>query len=147
MEKKTIHILLVEDNEGDILLIREAFEEAKIIIDMSVVTNGQAALDFLNKQDVYSEVETPDLVLLDVNLPILNGHEVLQHAKMDDNLKSIPIIMLTTSSSPKDIDSAYANHVNSYITKPVDVNDFLKVVSGIEKFWINIVTLPSDNNK
>ncbi len=143
MQKKTIHILLVEDNEGDILLIKEAFEEAQIIIEMSVVTDGQAALDFLGKEPPYQDVDTPDLVLLDVNLPILNGHEVLQHAKSDKVLKSIPIIMLTTSSSPKDIDSAYANHVNSYITKPVNVNDFLKVVSGIEKFWINIVTLPT----
>ncbi len=143
MQKKTIHILLVEDNEGDILLVKEAFEEAKIIIDLSVVTNGQSALDFLNKEEPYQNEESVDLVLLDVNLPILNGHEVLHQAKSDPKLRSIPIIMLTTSSSPKDIDSAYANHVNSYITKPVNVNDFLKVVTGIEKFWINIVTLPT----
>lgn len=145
MQKKTIHILLVEDNEGDILLVKEAFEEAKIVIDLSVVTNGQSALDFLNKEEPYQNEESVDLVLLDVNLPILNGHEVLQEAKSNPKLKSIPIIMLTTSSSPKDIDSAYANHVNSYITKPVNVNDFLKVVTGIEKFWINIVTLPTKN--
>ncbi len=143
MHKKTIHILLVEDNEGDILLIKEAFEEAKIVIDMSVVNNGQAALDFLYKKKPHQEVESPDLMLLDVNLPILNGHEVLKHVKSDEELKSLPIIMLTTSSSPKDIESAYANHVNSYITKPINVNDFLEVVSRIEKFWINIVTLPT----
>jgi CheY-like chemotaxis protein len=142
MQKKTIHILLVEDNEGDILLIKEAFEEAKIVIKMSVVTNGQAALDFLYKKDAYQEVESPDLVLLDINLPILNGHEVLKHAKSDSELKSIPIIMLTTSSSPKDINSSYANYVNSYITKPINVNAFLKVVYSLENFWINIVTLP-----
>lgn len=143
MQKKTIHILLVEDNEGDILLIKEAFEEAKIIIDMTVVTDGQAALDFLYRKKPYENAENPDLVLLDINLPILNGHEVLKHIKNDETLKSTPIIMLTTSSSPKDIDSAYANHVNSYITKPINITDFLEVVSGIERFWINIVRLPT----
>ncbi len=144
MQNKTIHILLVEDNEGDILLINEALEEAKIIINLSVVRDGQSAVDFLHKKQPFEAVESPDLVLLDVNLPILNGHEVLQHVKSNETLKSIPIIMLTTSSSPKDIEFAYANHVNSYITKPVNVSDFLQVVSGIENFWINIVTLPTN---
>ncbi|MBK6264139.1 response regulator [Marivirga sp. S37H4] len=144
MHKNTVHILLVEDNEGDILLIKEAFEEAKIVLKMSIVNDGQSAIDFLNQLPPYQKATPPDLILLDINLPRLNGHEVLCQIKSNEVFKSIPVIMLTTSSSPKDINTAYANHVNSYITKPVDINNFLNVVTGIENFWINIVNLPTN---
>jgi len=140
---KAIHILLVEDNEGDILLTKEALEDAKIHVKLSVVKDGKEAIDFINKQGKYTAAELPDLLLLDVNLPKKNGHEVLQYIKSNENLKHIPVIMLTTSSSEKDINLAYNNYVSCYITKPVDVNDFLGVVTTIENFWISIVKLPT----
>lgn len=140
---KAIHILLVEDNEGDILLTKEAFEEAKILINLSVVRDGKEAMDFVNKLGKYIDVLIPDLILLDVNLPKKNGHEVLQYIKGNDLLKHIPVIMLTTSSSEKDINFSYANYANCFITKPVDVNEFLTVVATIENFWISIVKLPT----
>lgn len=139
----SIHILLVEDNEGDILLIKEAFEEAKIINEISVVKDGEKALSYLEKSGDYKEAGAPDLVILDINLPRRNGHEVLEFIKTTENLMHIPVIMLTTSSSEKDILSSYQNHANCYITKPVDVDDFLHAISGIENFWIKLVKLPS----
>ena len=139
---ETIHILLVEDNEGDILLIKEALEEARIHINLSVVKDGKEAIDFVSKQGKYNGVALPDLILLDVNLPKKNGHEVLQFIKGNEFLKYIPIIMLTTSSSEKDINFSYNNFANCFITKPVDVNEFLAVVATIENFWISIVKLP-----
>ncbi len=138
-----IHILLVEDNEGDILLTKEAFEDAKLLTRLSVVRDGKEAVDFLNKHGAFKEVETPDLLLLDVNLPKKNGHEVLKFIKEDENLKHIPVIMFTTSSSEKDINLSYQNHANCYITKPVDVNDFLSVITKVENFWISVVNLPT----
>jgi CheY-like chemotaxis protein len=141
---ETIHILLVEDNEGDILLTREAFEEAKIHTKLSVVKDGKEALDFLTRQGKYPDAQLPDLLLLDVNLPKKNGHEVLQYIKGDDHLKHIPVIMLTTSSSERDINLSYNNYANCYITKPVEVNEFLQVVATIENFWISIVKLPTN---
>lgn len=142
---KPIHILLVEDNEGDILLTREAFEDAKIMVKLSVVKDGVEAIDFVNNQGMYTNAGIPDLLLLDVNLPKKNGHEVLQYIKEHDAIKHIPVIMLTTSSSQKDINKSYNNYVNCYITKPVEVDDFMKVVSTIENFWISIVKLPTRN--
>lgn len=140
---KSIHILLIEDNEGDILLTTEAFEDAKILNTLSIARDGQEAIQFLEKTDQFSEVETPDLILLDVNLPKKNGHEVLQYIKGSKGLKHIPVIMLTTSISEKDITKSYENHANCYITKPVEVDDFLNVIASIESFWIRIVQLPS----
>ena len=139
---KTIHILLVEDNEGDILLTTEALHEGKIFNKISVVRDGKQAIDFLRKNNEYANVELPNLILLDVNLPKKNGHEVLMEIKSDAHLKHIPIIMLTTSSSEKDILLAYKNHANCYITKPVEVNDFINAVAKIEDFWISFVHLP-----
>jgi len=138
-----IHILLVEDNEGDILLTTEALQEGKVINKVSVVRDGEEALDFLNQEGKYQSAESPDLILLDVNLPRKNGHEVLQYVKSSDRIKHIPVIMLTTSSSDRDIKMSYRNHANCYITKPVESDSFLNVVASIENFWISIVKLPT----
>ena len=139
---ESIHILLVEDNEGDILLTKEALEDAKILVKLSVVRDGKEAIDFLNKAGKYAAVALPDLLLLDVNLPKKNGHEVLKYIKTNENFKHIPVIILTTSSSPVDINLSYDNYANCYITKPVNVTDFLSMITTIENFWISVVMLP-----
>lgn len=141
MSLKPVHILLVEDNEGDVILTLEAFEESKVITDISVVKNGKEALEFLFKRDGFSEAKRPDLILLDINIPIYNGHEVLMQIKSDDQLKKIPVIMLTTSSNQKDIDMAYANHSNSYVKKPLDMDEFLEAILKIEAFWLQLSLL------
>lgn len=138
---KRVHILLVEDNEGDIVLTLNAFEESKIKSNISVVKNGKDALDFLFQREEYKAAERPDLVLLDINIPIFNGHEVLKQIKENPDLKKIPVIMLTTSSSQKDIHTAYNNYGNSYVTKPIDMNDFIKSVLKIEEFWLQLSKL------
>jgi CheY-like chemotaxis protein len=135
------HILLVEDNEGDILLTLEAFEECKIKTEISIARNGKEALDFLFKRDAFTDVKRPDLILLDINIPIFNGHEVLRQIKADVNLKKIPVIMLTTSSNQKDLDEAYENHCNCYVKKPLEISEFLKAILKIEEFWLQINTL------
>lgn len=140
---KTAHILLVEDNEGDILLTRDALEDRNFIHRISVVKNGKQALDFIFKRGEYAGVEIPDLILLDVNLPLKNGHEVLQRLKGDNRTKHIPVIMLTTSSSEKDVELSYRNHANCYITKPVDMDEFVSVVRTIEEFWLRLAKLPA----
>ena len=140
---KPIHILLVEDNEGDVFLVTEALEEGKVINKISVTRDGKEAMDFLDKKGKYENIQLPDLILLDINLPKKNGHEVLEYIKEKDELKQIPVIMLTTSSSEKDILLSNKNHANCFITKPVDVDHFLKVIYSIENFWVNIVKLPS----
>ncbi len=144
---RPIHILLVEDNEGDVFMTIEALEERKIVNKISVVNDGKEAVDFLEKNGEYSNIEYPDLILLDINLPKKNGHEVLSYIKNSDTLKHIPVIMLTTSSSEMDIQMSYQNHANCFITKPVDADDFLKVVLGIENYWISIVTLSKPINE
>lgn len=140
---KSIHILLVEDNEGDILLTTEALEEGRIVNKISVIKDGKSAQTHLEKIANENTDELPDLILLDVNLPKKNGHEVLQFIKQHDALAQIPVIMLTTSSSETDIIKSYKNHANCYITKPVEVDQFIKAVNEIEEFWINIVSLPN----
>ncbi len=142
---KSIHILLVEDNEGDILLTTEALEEGKIMNKLSVARDGQEALDFLNKKGEFQTSELPHLILLDVNLPKKNGHEVLKYIKTHQVFRSIPVIMLTTSSSQKDIDASYKNYANCYITKPIELSDFMEAIGKIEEFWINLVKLPKIN--
>lgn len=135
---KPVHILLVEDNEGDIRLTFEAFEESRIKTQISVVRNGKDALDFVFKKGAFVNAPRPDLILLDINLPILNGHEVLQAIKKDENFRKIPIIMLTTSSNQSDINKAYEYHANSYVTKPLDMHEFLQAIIKIEEFWLQI---------
>lgn len=138
------HILLVEDNEGDILLTLEAFEESKIKTEVSVVRNGQEALDFLYQNENYRQAGKPDLILLDINMPILNGHEVLEQIKSDPTLKKIPVIMLTTSAHEKDINLAYEYHANSYVKKPLNMTDFIEAVLKIEEFWLQLSTLAKE---
>lgn len=132
--------MLVEDNEGDILLTTEAFEESKIINKIMALRDGKQAVDFF--ESIERKEDVPHLVLLDINLPKVSGHEVLAYIKNNEKFKSIPVIMLTTSSAEKDILQCYKNHVNCYITKPIDVSDFMKAIAKIEDFWINIVSIP-----
>ncbi|NGY38694.1 response regulator [Flavobacterium sp. XN-5] len=139
---KLAQILLVEDNEGDILLTREAFEECKVKTEIIIARNGKEALDFLFNKGEYIEAKKPDLILLDINIPIYNGHEVLKQIKADSELKKIPVIMLTTSSNQKDIDRAYGNHCNSYVKKPLDIDEFLSAILKIEEFWLQLTTFP-----
>lgn len=140
-EIQRAHILLVEDNEGDVLLTLDAFEECRIKTDISVAKNGREALDFLFMRGAFTKAKRPDLILLDINMPIFNGHQVLQQLKADPSLKKIPVIMLTTSCDQKDIDKAFENHCNSYVKKPLEVNEFLKAVLKIEEFWLELSTL------
>lgn len=138
---KMVHILLVEDNDGDIQLTLDAFEESKVKTNISVVKNGRDALDFLHRRGDFANAEKPDLILLDINIPIFNGHEVLADIKQDPGLKRIPVIMLTTSSNPKDINKAYENHSNSFVTKPIEMEDFLEAILRIEDFWLQLSKL------
>jgi CheY-like chemotaxis protein len=140
--KKEISILLVEDNEGDIILTLEALKEAKINNEINVVRDGDAALQYLGKEGQYKDAETPDLILLDINLPKVDGIEVLAKIKSNEDLMVIPVVMLTTSDSEKDIFQSYQSHANCYITKPVNFENFMDVIQTIKDFWINIVQLP-----
>ena len=144
---KSTHILLIEDNEGDILLTTEALAETNNAFEITVVKNGNEALDCIFKRNKYHQVSEPDLILMDVNLPLKTGHEVLQIIKKDDRVKHIPVIMLTTSSSEKDINLSYRYAANCYITKPVEVNDFIEAISSLCHFWIDIVALPKNNKR
>ncbi len=138
---KPINILLVEDNEGDIVLTLEAFEESKLINKITVLRDGKEAITFFD--NLKDGGEKPDMVLLDVNLPKVSGHDVLKHIKNHEKHCGTPVIMLTTSSAEKDILQSYKNHVNCYVTKPIDIGDFVKAMAKIEDFWINIVSIPS----
>lgn len=138
----TAKILLVEDNPGDVRLTREALKEGKILNEVDVVGDGVEALKFLRHEDGYAEAARPDLILLDLNLPKKDGREVLEEIKNDDDLKKIPVVVLTTSAAERDILKAYNLHANCYITKPVDLDQFIRVVQLIEDFWLTIVKLP-----
>jgi len=139
---RPIEILLVEDNPGDVDLTRMALEDSKIYNLLSVVDNGVDAMDFLKRKGKYTNASRPDLVLLDLNLPRKDGREVLNEIKSDDNLKRIPVVILTSSKDEEDILKAYNLHANSYVTKPMDLGQFFKVVQSIEEFWFTIVMLP-----
>jgi CheY-like chemotaxis protein len=139
---KSIHILLIEDNEGDILLTIEALEDSKITNKISVLRDGKQAIDFF--ENITDKDEVPDLVLLDINLPKKSGHEVLRYIKKSERHNQVPVIMLTTSSSERDILSAYKHYANCYITKPIDVSEFMNAIAKIEDFWINIVSIPTN---
>ena len=147
MGVKPIEILLVEDNPGDVRLTKEALVDGKVFNNLSVVIDGQEAMDFLRKKGKYAKAIRPDLILLDLNLPKKDGREVLQEVKSDPKLKKIPIVVLTTSQAEQDIMTSYEHHANCYITKPVDFGQFIKVVRSVENFWFSIVTLPPANEK
>ena len=137
-----VKILLVEDNPGDVLLTLEALAEGKIRTSLSVVSDGEEALAFLRRDEKYGGLPRPDLILLDLNLPKRDGREVLKEIKGDTALKRIPVVILTTSGNPEDIQRTYELHANCYITKPVDLGQFLNVVKAIESFWLTTVKLP-----
>ncbi len=138
-----INILLVEDNPADVRLTVEALKECKMLNKLSVVTDGEEALEFIRQKGKYTDEPCPDLILLDLNLPKKDGREVLAELKQDPHLKKIPVVVLTTSKAERDILSAYLNHANCYITKPVDLEQFVDVVKSIENFWLTIVKLPT----
>ena len=141
-EARPIEILLVEDSPSDTDLTLEALKDFKVRNNVSVVDDGVKALQFLRRQDPYTDVPRPDLIMLDLNLPRKDGREVLADIKADDDLKLIPIVVLTTSRAQQDILRAYQLNANCYISKPVDFNQFLDVVRSIETFWLFVVTLP-----
>ena len=142
-----IEILLVEDNPGDVDLAREALENSKIRNTLSVVGDGEEALAFLHRSGKYAAAPRPDLILLDLNLPRKSGREVLAEIKSDDYFKRIPVVVLTVSKDEEDILASYNLHANCFITKPIDLHQFLRVVRAIEDFWLTIVKLPPNGAK
>jgi chemotaxis family two-component system response regulator Rcp1 len=144
---RPIDILLIEDNLGDIDLAREALGMGKLHNSLHVVQDGVAAMDFLRKKGKYADSPRPDLIILDLNLPKKDGRQVLAEVKEDDSLKSIPVVILTTSSAEEDVLKTYNMHANCYITKPIDIKQFLHVVRSIEEFWLSIVVLPNGEKK
>ena len=141
-KKQSIEILLIEDNEGDILLTQEAFEDSKIVNNISLAKDGEVALNILFQRGKYKDYKLPDIILLDLNLPKKDGKEVLEVIKNDLNLKRIPVVIMTSSQAEKDILESYNLHANSYITKPIDFIQFSNIVKAIENFWFEIVILP-----
>ncbi|MFE9725782.1 response regulator [Streptomyces sp. NPDC005794] len=139
---KPIEVLLVEDDPGDELMTREAFEDNKIRNTLHVVRDGQEALDFLYRQGEYGDAPRPDLVLLDLNLPKYDGRQVLERIKTDPELALIPVVVLTTSSAEEDILRSYKLHANAYVTKPVDLEQFIAAVRQIDDFFVSVVRLP-----
>jgi len=139
-----IEILLVEDNPGDVRLTQEAVREAKIRNTLNVVNDGEQAIAYVRRQGEYAERPRPDLILLDLNLPRKDGREVLQDLKSDPDLHRIPVVVLTSSEAEQDILSTYDLYANAYVTKPVDLEQFMHVVSSIQDFWLNIVKLPPE---
>lgn len=142
--RKEKHILIVEDNEGDIVLTVEALKEVKVMNKITVARDGLEALNMLKKNKPYENFIIPDVILMDINLPKMDGKEVLSIIKSDPVLKVIPVIMLSTSSSDSDISESYKNHANCYITKPVNFTHFTELVKIIENFWINVVQSPKE---
>jgi two-component system, chemotaxis family, response regulator Rcp1 len=140
---KPIEILLVEDNPGDVRLTRESFYDARIYTNMMVASDGLEAMAFLRREGEYTQATRPDLILLDLNLPRMNGFEVLDAIKEDPDLKRIPVVVLTTSEAEQDIIQSYNLYANAYVTKPVDLEQFIKVIKSIEGFWLEIVKLPN----
>jgi CheY-like chemotaxis protein len=141
-ESRPIEILLVEDNAGDVRLVKEALEENKFLNNLHVARDGVEAMKFLHKEGEYANAVRPDLILLDLNLPKKDGREVLAEVKVDEDLKRIPVVIMTISKAEEDILKTYNLHANCYITKPIDLDQFIKVVKSVENFWLAIVELP-----
>lgn len=142
---KLIDILVVEDNPGDARLIMEVLKTNKIHNSLTIVSDGVEAMDFLNRRGEYHSSPRPDLIFLDLNLPRKDGREVLAELKNDENLKQIPVVVMTMSQAEEDILKSYSLHANCYVTKPIDLDQFVKVVESIEEFWFSLVKLPSKN--
>jgi CheY-like chemotaxis protein len=143
MNSRTIDILLVEDSLGDVRLTQETLRDAKVQNTLHIASDGMEATNFLWRRGKYANVPRPDLILLDLNLPKKSGREVLEEIKLDPSLKSIPVVVLTTSAAEEDILRTYQLHANCYITKPVDLDQFLRIVKAIDDFWLAIVKLPT----
>lgn len=141
---RPVEILLVEDNPDDVALTRAALEEGKVWSNLSVAEDGVRALEFLRRTGDFSDAPVPDLILLDLNLPKKDGREVLAEIKNDDDLQHIPVVVLTTSQADQDIIKSYKLHANCYVTKPVDFDEFVKIVQSIEHFWFTVVKLPAE---
>jgi chemotaxis family two-component system response regulator Rcp1 len=141
---RPVQILLVEDNPGDVRLTEKAFEEANLTNDIDVVTDGVEAMSYLHQEGEYADKTLPDIVLLDLNLPKKNGDEVLAEVKTDDDLKHLPVVILTSSEAEEDIAATYNKHANAYLTKPVDFEGFTDIVKRIEGFWFSVVTFPPE---
>jgi two-component system, chemotaxis family, response regulator Rcp1 len=139
-----IELLLVEDSPGDVRLTREALKDAKVCINLHVASDGAEAMDFLNRVGKHSNVPRPHLILLDLNLPKKDGREVLEEIKGNPVLKTIPVVILTTSASDADVVRSYRLHANAHITKPVDIDGFFEIVKSIESFWLTVVRLPRE---
>ena len=137
-----VDILLVEDNPGDVRLTREAFAEARINNDLHDVNDGEAALDFLHQRGDHADAPRPDLMLLDLNLPKVDGLDVLEAVKSDDDLRTIPVVVLTSSEAEEDVVQSYEQHTNAYLTKPIDPSEFVDVIQSFERFWLTLVELP-----
>jgi chemotaxis family two-component system response regulator Rcp1 len=140
----SVEVLLVEDNPGDVRLTKEALKEGRLLNNVNVVNDGIEAMAFLRREGKYVDAIAPDLILLDLNLPKKDGREVLAEIKSDPKLRRIPVVILTTSSAEEDILKTYDLHANCYVTKPVDLDQFIRVVQSIEDFWVTVVKLPSD---
>jgi two-component system, chemotaxis family, response regulator Rcp1 len=143
----TIDVLLVEDNPGDVRLTREALKEGRIAVNLRVANDGLEAMKMLRQEGEYVSLPLPDIVLLDLNMPKMDGREVLRQIKTDDNLKRLPVVILTTSAAEKDILQAYGLHANCYITKPVELEEFMEIVKSIEGFWLTVVKLPKSGDQ
>ncbi len=141
-QPRIINVLLVEDDPGDVLMTREAFADHKVRNTLHVVNNGVDALAFLRREGAYADAPRPDLVLLDLNLPRMDGREVLAEVKGDPELRSIPVVVLTTSEADEDVSRSYTLHANAYVTKPVDFDRFIAVVRQIDEFFVSVVKLP-----
>jgi two-component system, chemotaxis family, response regulator Rcp1 len=143
-QTRPVEVLLVEDNPGDVRLTQEALKDGRVLVNLTVASDGVEAIEILKSSGAFSGRARPDLILLDLNLPRKNGREVLEEIKADDELKRIPVIVMTTSKAEQDVYKAYNLNANCYVTKPVDLDDFLNVVRSIEDFWLTIVTLPQE---
>ena len=142
-ENRPVEILLVEDNPGDERLTREALKEGKVYSNLHTVKDGVEAMEFLRREGKYRSVPRPDIILLDLNLPKKDGRQVLSEIKQDDDLRYIPVVILTTSKAEEDVLKSYHLHANCYVTKPVDLEKFITVVQSIDRFWLTVVTLPN----
>lgn len=142
-KKEQINILLIEDNPGDVRLTQEAFKEGNLNVNLEIAIDGVEALNYLNKSNGFENAVRPDLILLDLNLPKRDGREVLAEIKVNEDLKKIPVVILTTSDAEQDVLKSYNLHANCYINKPVDFDKFFKVIRQIEQFWLEMVILPT----